>query len=791
MGLPDSSVWMDAQGCQNPHHFERGIARQVAESTRSIAEAVPEAIHTIGLNHRLPLPISLDYLHGTGLLGWVGEGAQGGPPTPPEIYHVTSPFETIELDQLWPLWARGQSVKTVVTLHDLIPLIFPEHYLEPNRSYHAPYLARVGLVRAADHILAVSEHTAADAVEHLEFDEDRITVIDAGVSPQMASMVESREEASKILRDRIPGLRDHFVLYVGGDDWRKNMEGTIRAYSLFPDGLRQEFQLVITCKLSPDRHVELLGFAASQGIREGQLLLTGFVTDRELAALYRRCDLFVFPSLYEGAGLPVIEAMSCGAPVIGANKASVPEILGDLRASFDPADPADIAACMERTLTNPGELERLREVSAARARVLTWDHVAGKAVEGYERALGGHSRGSQRAARKRLAIFTSWSADEPEIADHSRRLAEALSAYAEVDLIVAGDHLDLADEADSDGMRFFAAEDFDWAHGLRGYDRILYVLANSPSFRPVFEALLRRPGVVEAHDVHFNEIYEDLARNQSKDEPLWLWSKLWEMYRQRISSSDLRLSRTDPAVTERFGIFMSAEVQRHAQKLLVHSRYAADILRMDRQPDEPGAATVVVGAGLPEPARHGANGTRPSATPTILAIEPGDPESIDLVLHAFSRISQTKPATSLGVVGRLDEETRVRLGETVSNLGISGEVRVLGDTSDDGFTTALRDAAVVVQVTGTSRGAASARLCECIAAGVPAVVSSSGWLGELPDPVALKIPMGCRPASLAELIAEVLDDEDLRRRIQSAQRDYAIANSHSRVAAHYAELLEL
>src|SRR6185295_6301979 len=99
--------------------------------------------------------------------------------------------------------------------------------------------------------------------------------------------------------------------------------GTLRGYAELPKELRRKHQLVIACKLTGLRRLQLRREARRLGISHRDLVLTGFVSDRELAALYRACELFVFPSLYEGAGLPILEAMSCGAPVVGARAASV------------------------------------------------------------------------------------------------------------------------------------------------------------------------------------------------------------------------------------------------------------------------------------------------------------------------------------------------------------------------------------------------------------------------------------------------------------------------------------
>ena len=795
MTLPSRSVLIDVQGCQNVVNFERGIARQAAESTEALLRVAPDAIHTVGLTRALPVPASLDFLHGTGKLGWVsGKGSE--PEPKPAIYHVTSPFEGptpwVTLEEQWPHWARRAGVKLVVTLHDLIPLIFSEHYIDPDSIHMSRWLARLGMVRTADHILAVSESSAADAVEHLEFDENRITVIDAGTSVQLASMVSSRDEAAKILEGRFPGLRDGYLFYVGGGDWRKNVPGLIEAYSRLPEGIRDRHQLVITYKLDPEARESLEDFAKGLGIHGDQLLITGFVPDRELSALYRRCGLFVFPSLYEGAGLPILEAMACGAPVVGSNVSSVPEILGDVGATFDPSDPADIAACIARTLDDEAELERLRHVSAERTAHFTWDRVARKMLEGYERTLAipGH-RDTPSRRRRRVAVFTPWPPEESGAATYSRELVERLADHADVDVIVAGDgDPDVYDRSLEPRVRLWPAGDFDWVHELRDFERFLYVLGNSGLHRHAMEALVKRPGVVVAHEIRFGELYESLQPGWIEN-PIWTREKVYEMYGDRIPAADLRRAPQDRGVQDQFGIFMSQEVQSHAEKVLVHSRYAADVLRLDRPPGATGAETFVVGRGIPEAAVRRNGDSSPAAT-TVLSHGAGEhAESIDLLMHAFAALAQERPGARLVLLGRLEEGAEARLAETASNLGLREAVHLLGRLEGVEYWRAVAGADVAVELRTSCDGEASASVCDCLAARVPLVVSSVGWLGELPSPAVLHVPRECAPSELAGSIRRILDEPDLTERIRTAQDEYAEANSYERVAKRYAELLEL
>jgi len=385
MAVAPGSVWLDARGTQSVGHAERGVARYVTEHASALLRVAPEAIGWVGLNPDLPLPEPARALERSGKVATQTSSAEP-PNAQPAIYHVMSPGEAdLELDQIWPPWSRAS--RLVVTLHDLIPLLMREQYNADWGHWSTAWIARLGLVGAAHQVLTNSQQTADDAVEHLRVPEERITVIGSGVSDRFSSLIRTRAQADAALRTALPKVRPGFLLYVGGVDYRKNLEGAIRAYARLPAPMRDAHQFVIVCKLAYHRRLSLRAFALDLGIESRNLLLTGFVPDRDLAALYRACELFVFPSLYEGAGLPILEAMSCGAPVAASGTSAMPELLGDPSATFDPADADDIARSIREVLASPSLLEGLRRSSREQADAHSWERVARRTVEGYERAL--------------------------------------------------------------------------------------------------------------------------------------------------------------------------------------------------------------------------------------------------------------------------------------------------------------------------------------------------------------------------------------------------------------------
>jgi glycosyltransferase involved in cell wall biosynthesis len=390
-----------------------------------------------------------------------------------------------------------------------------------------------------------------------------------------------------------------------------------------------------------------------------------------------------------------------------------------------------------------------------------------------------------------VAVFTPWPPEPSGAATYSRQLIERLADHADVDVIVAGEgDPDAYDRSLEPRVRLWPAGDFDWVHELRDFERFLYVLGNSPLHRHAMEGLVRRPGVVVAHEVRFGALYDSLKPDWT-DNPVWTREKLYEMYGDRIPAADMQRAPDDGGIQDQFGIYMSQEVQAHAEKVLVHSRYAADVLRMDRPPGAPAAETVVVGRGVPEAAIR-RNGAGRSESPVLLSHGAGEhPEAIDLLIHAFAALARERSGARLVLLGRLEEGAESRLMETASNLGLSESIQLAGQLEGDEYWRALADAAVAVELRTSSDGEASASVCDCLGARIPTVVSSVGWLGELPEPAVLHVPRECAPDELAGAVRRVIEEPDLREGILAAQDSYAAAHSYERIAERYAEILGL
>ena len=271
--------------------------------------------------------------------------------------------------------------RSVVTIHDCIHLQFPQYL--PNRLGYA--YARSALWVAAHRsarVLTVSEASKRDILRHFSISSAKIDVIHNAIDERFGE-TPSEEDVSRV-RERYQ-LNDPYVLYAGNIKPHKNLERLIEAFHLLRrGGLDQVKLLIIGDEISK---YATLRRAVHRYKLHQHVRFFGFVPDRTLAVLYRLAGVFVFPSLYEGFGLPPLEAMASGTPVITSNVSSLPEVVGDAALLIDPYDPAAIEAAMRRVLTEPALRDDLRARGLARVKEFSWDRSVRRIREVYDEVL--------------------------------------------------------------------------------------------------------------------------------------------------------------------------------------------------------------------------------------------------------------------------------------------------------------------------------------------------------------------------------------------------------------------
>ncbi|MGV0961281.1 MAG: glycosyltransferase family 4 protein [Limnohabitans sp.] len=274
-------------------------------------------------------------------------------------------------------------VPTAAILYDLIPLLNEDQYLSTNES-REHYFRKIEWLKCADLLLGISESSCQEGINYLKRSTDNIINISTAIGSDFKFQAICQKEKDALLSGI--GIARKFVMYApGGFDPRKNFGRLIEAFSLLPEAVRAEYQLLIVSKLNMAQRQELELLRIRYQLRVDELVMPGYVKDEELIALYSIASLFIFPSLHEGFGLPALEAMACGAIVIGSNRTSVPEVIGCSDALFDPVSVGAIRNKMLQALTDEKFKNNLRAHGHSHARKFTWDACARKTIEALEK----------------------------------------------------------------------------------------------------------------------------------------------------------------------------------------------------------------------------------------------------------------------------------------------------------------------------------------------------------------------------------------------------------------------
>ena len=275
----------------------------------------------------------------------------------------------------------------VVTIHDVIAVKFPGLCKRTNVLHYGMMLPAA--VKKAARILASSERTRDDLVELLGADPERIEVVYPGVGEEFQPVEDEAHIAEVAARLHLP---ERFILFVGNLEPKKNLPTLVRAFAFLKRHRRIPHRLVIAGKRGW-KCADVFRAIREEGV-EQEVLFCDYVSPENLPALYSMAEVFAFPSLYEGFGLPPLEAMACGTPVVTSNAGSLPEVLGEAALQVDPLDADALQKVIHKILTNRFLRRHLSAEGRKRAGRFTWSETARRTISVYERVLGEAGRES-------------------------------------------------------------------------------------------------------------------------------------------------------------------------------------------------------------------------------------------------------------------------------------------------------------------------------------------------------------------------------------------------------------
>ena len=705
----------------------------------------------------------------------------------PDVVHISSLFEGLTDDAVTS--TGSADFFSSLTLYDVIPLVWESRYLEDART-RAWYMRKLQHLKNSELLLAISEYSRKEAIERLHLPEHCVvnvsTAVDATFGPRAIPPVRESE-----LRGR-HGLARPFVMYTGGIDFRKNIEGLIEAYAQLPIELRARHQLAVVCLVDEHQRRQLLRHADKCGLNGDELVLTGFVSDEDLIALYNLCHLFVFPSLHEGFGLPALEAMACGAPVIGSNTSSIPEVIGRADALFDPSRPAAIAEAMARVLDDDNHRRALRDHALQQAQRFSWEQSARRAIAAFEML---HERNSPAArvpatanvSRPRLAYVSPLPPEKSGIATYSTELLPELARHYEVDLVVNQDTVDHPWLAAN-----FPARDVSWfKQNAHRFDRILYHFGNSVFHQHMFELLEQYPGVVVLHDFFLSGIMHWSGVSGAAP-----GSFRQALYRAHGYTALLTCEAGGlEAAIQAYPV--SKAVVDAAVGVIVHSRFSLEAAQRWYSPQLTKNWRVIAHLrALPTEAtrRHRQELGFSDQEFLICSFGIGAPVKLNhRLLDAFlaSRLAED-PRCRLVFVGEcIDADYGKRLRERLATSPARERIRMTGFVSADTYQAYLASADAAVQLRSYSRGETSGSALDALAHGVPLIVNACGPMAEFPDECVIKLREDFTDAELVQALEQVFADRALRERMASAGRRHIREHHHpAQIAEQYREAIE-
>jgi glycosyltransferase involved in cell wall biosynthesis/SAM-dependent methyltransferase len=656
-----------------------------------------------------------------------------------DVFHATAPFVLSTCEADLPIF---NVCPLVVTFYDLIPLLYPERYLSPDPLAKTLYLRQLQFVSRANRFIAISQSARLDAVRYLGFPEESIDIAYPIADPcfRVLSTNEAERALNKLRsRFRIP---EEYVLSVSHMHFAKNLETLLRGYSLLPYSLRKIMPLVVAFALSGQDKESIADLARQFGIVEN-LIITNHITEEELVALYNRATLVVHASRYEGFGLPVLEAMSCGTPVITTTASSLPEVGGEAAVYVDPEDSQAFADAMEALCSDPDRRSTMQQQGLEQAKAFSGMQLARNTLASYEKARSTETGGINHA-KPRVAIWSPLPPVGNGVASYSVDLAEQMLDQHEIEIFVDDGYLPSLQLLNKFSIQHHSA--FQRRQASAPFDAIIYQLGASKEHFYMYPALLQWPGIPVLHDLAIDRaLYEEFPDKHHILKPV-------------LENSKAVLVHSEFARKELEAIFHSGRIKAIPYGVADCYRHQTSKANEDarsRLGFDPKAFILGV-FGIISPSKR-----------------------IESVLSAFSTLRSFCPNAHLVVIGPVyDGVFARRLRTLIRNLKLESGVcfanpASIGDESEQFSAQCMSACDAVIGLQSPAECHASRSLWQAMAAGKPLIISDlSDWSG-LPDSVCLRVPTnGQEVESLVGHLRRLSADVELRRRMAVHARAY-------------------
>jgi glycosyltransferase involved in cell wall biosynthesis len=711
-----------------------------------------------------------------------------------DLYHATYTF-------MWEAFASRRLFRTrwVATFYDLIPLRFHSEYLDPlGESGCQSFAQRLGAAVYAQRAQAISHASQIDLVDATGLPEERIDVVYGGVDPTFGPLQGADETMKRIADLTIPGP---YLFSVSGFHHTKNLKRLLEAYSLLPEALRHRYHLVILCPLSQRARGIVDEWLISLGIQDKVTFLHK-VTERQLVGLYNGASLLVHATLSEGFGLPILEAMRCGTPVVASNVSSMPEIAGEAAKLVDPHLPPDVAQGIEEVLESSTLRTEMRERGFLQSAKFTWERTASAVMDSYAKAVSQPlyslrrtfpASFAQSARRLRLAYWSPLNPCPSGVSDYSELLIAELGKHADVDVFLDGyqpSNLPLFDS-----FPMFDARAYPHLARQRPYDLNLYQVGNNPLHRYMYDTIISCPGIITLHDIYvYHFIHAAFVLSGRVEE-------FWQEVAYCEGASLARKARLDylKGKLDDYLLPLNKRLVLASRGVVAHSQWAAS--RIKEYEGGPPVRHIPFGIFLLEEdgGRFGRLVRRLLGLPEkgfIFGVFGNlhRVKRISVVLRAFGRVHKQHPDAALFIMGPADSsvgEDLHFLQENPSAAHAEGVYPYLTYASYDLMLMAMQAIDVGINLRYPTAGETSGTLSMLLGQGKPTIVSDVGSFTEYPDACCPKTPVNKEEEDslFLHMMAMIENNSHYRRAVQAAY-DYCRDKTWPLCAQRYLDFVE-
>lgn len=696
-----------------------------------------------------------------------------------DVFHSATPF-------IGPSLLPSSDKATVATLYDLIPLIFPSSYF-PADMIREDYYGKLEWVRKADEVIAISQSARDDLIAYTGYRAEDIHLCYPIIEKDF-SLISGKLAELRLQRLRAQAkLPRKFMLSVTGIHRSKNLPFLLDAYKAYSRQSAAALPLLIVL---PDQAAK--NFFSSNFGNVKNVYNVCDILDSELAALYNVAEFVVQPSLYEGFGYPVAEAMSCGAAVVTTNSSSLPETVGKAAILVDPTDVGALSTALSRLANNETLCRELKGKSLEQAsKFHDGENLGRGTLEVYERAAARRKRRSDSAARVedrgRIAIWSSMPPLDCGVADYTLELAEGLSAHVDVDFFVDGKYMPSPLVLASGNVKHF--EEFEFLHDQNPYAQIVYQLGGRSYQEFIYKAVERFHGIAVFHDLFMGLGFYLIAK--SSKNLSWFEENIVSKEGQSVFDAYCRFKSDPPAASllEIEKIFNEWVLLRWIVESSKGNIVHTPELREELQSHYTNFPVAVV--------RMGVSDTQKSRRHSLLAawrlalgvppdglivgsfgtVEPT--KRIESALSAFKAVVEQYPSSLFLLVGRFyDQEYKNKLLELTERLDLKSSVLMFSDVELSRLQDLLVLCDIVVNLRYPGRKNISAILLRALAAGKPVIVHDIREWRNIPDEICWRIPPDRDEISaLRESLLELGRDPTRRKQMGNAAREWFLENA--------------